>query len=713
VIYEMITGKRAFEGSSSASLVAAILDREPVPLATEQPLTPPSLERLVRRCLAKSPDDRWDSAHDVADELRWIAESGPRPAPAPVGPATHGRRGWLLGGALALALASGLVGSLLGRRSTRDPVDRGPVVRSALEIRPAEEVNAGGLAAAWLRTPGGSRTALAWTPDGRSLVFVGRRDGVQRLYVRALDAEESRPLEGTEGAQAPAVSPDGRWVAFWASGAIRRVPLAGGPATVLVDGVPAPPFGIAIGEDQRVFYNGPGRTIWSAEPERPPAALTKRLDNEFDHLLPHVLPGGRALLFVARHRRRTWGDEEVVAYVLGTGERKALLRDAADARYVPSGHLVFLRRGTLFGVGFDLDRLEVRGTPVPMLDAVTQALTSPNTEDATGAGHFSVSSNGTLAYIRGPVVPNLDFDLVSLDRQGRISRLDAPTRSYRPCVALSPDGRQLALVTLSLTETSLWLHEIGSGTLAKLPGTGEMEWVRWTPDGHRVAVSTVSQGAQQLAWQRTDGTAPPELLVAVDAPPSPSSWSPDGTHLALVKNQDIWIGTLRGGTATVVPLSQTPELEWWPEFSPDGRWLAYGSNVSGRFEIYIQPYPGPGPRKQVSLEGGESPAWNPAGGEVLFLSPPDSAGKRAMMAAPVHLSPSLSAGRPQRLFALAAPPLRPWANPSRCFAVAPDGQHFYMAQVAPAAPLPPVTQIQLVQNWVEELKARVPAGPIR
>jgi serine/threonine-protein kinase len=341
ILYEIVAGRRAFEGTSQVSLIGAILEREPAPLATLQPLTPPSLERLVKRCLAKSPEDRWDTAHDVADELRWIAQGGLAPAGAPTVPA---RRRWaLVASALAVAVVSGVVVGLVDRRVPATP--RVAVVRSLLDVSPAEELNAGGVSTTWLPTPGGSRTALAWTPDGRSVVFVGRRGGVQQLYVRDLDAEQARPLEGTEGAQVPVVAPDGRSVAFWASGAILRVALGGGPAAVLVKDVPSIPIGLASRGDGRLFYGVDEDVIRSAGAERAPTAVTTKLEGEVSQVLPHLLPDGQALLYTVRHRVSTWGDEEVVAHVFATGERKALLRDAADGRYVPSGHLVFLRRG--------------------------------------------------------------------------------------------------------------------------------------------------------------------------------------------------------------------------------------------------------------------------------------------------------------------------------------------------------------------------------
>jgi Tol biopolymer transport system component len=706
VLYEMVAGRRAFEGTSQASLTGAILEREPAPLATLQPSAPPSLERLVRRCLAKSPEDRWDTAHDVADELRWIAQGGLAPAGATT---VRIRRLWaLVAGGLAVAVVSGVVVGLVGRRPSATP--RTLVVRSLLDVSPAEEVNAGG-AFPWFPTPGGSRTALAWTPDGQSLVFVGRRRGVQQLYVRDLDAEQARSLEGTEGAQVPVVSSDGRSVAFWACGAIRRVPLAGGPAAVLVKDVPVVPSGLAWRGDGRLFYGVVEDVIRSAEAEGAPTAVTTKLEGEVSHVLPHVMPGGRALLYTVRHRQNTWGDEEIVAHVFATGERKALLWDAADARYVPSGHLVFLRRGVLHAVGFDPARLVAHGAPEPLLGGVAQALTGGNSDDVTGAGQFSVASTGALAFLPGDVVPYSDSQLVAIDRQGRVSPLNAPARSYNAGVSLSPDGRQAAVVIQGLTEQPVWLFDHERGTLTRLPGGGESNFPRWTPEGGWVAFNWLDKGVWRLAWQKADGTAAPEILASDYG--YPSSWSPDGRQLAFVKDDDIWIATLDGGKAALAPLGTTPEAEWWPEFSPDGRWLALGSNASSRFEVYVQPYPGPGARQLVSLEGGMSPAWNPAGGELFFLTLPNTEGKFYMMVVDVHPGPTLSIGRPRPLFTFSYPPLNLTCEPARCFAVAPDGQRFYAYQVMPASPTPPVTHIQLVQNWTEELKARVPPGLTR
>jgi Tol biopolymer transport system component len=264
-------------------------------------------------------------------------------------------------------------------------------------------------------------------------------------------------------------------------------------------------------------------------------------------------------------------------------------------------------------------------------------------------------------------------------------------------------------VIRSLTEHAGWLFDRGRGTLTRLPGSGEISWPRWTPDGDRVAFGHLDEGITRLAWERADGTGVSEILAR--DPGWPSSWSPDGRQLALVKDDDVWIATLESGRAVLAPLATTPEAERWPEFSPDGSWLAFGSDTTGRTEVYVQPYPGPGPRQVVSLEGGSNPAWSPTGRELFFLSPLDAERKRHMMVVDVRPGPTLGIGRPRPVFAFPSPPLMLACVPARCYAVAPDGQRFYGTQMMPLPPSPPVTHIHLILNWTEELRARVPGGP--
>jgi serine/threonine-protein kinase len=706
ILYEMVTGKRAFEGTSAASVIGHIMNSEPPALTTLQPLTPPAVDRFVRQCLAKTPDDRPDTAHDVADYLRWLQEAGG--VTAPVGPRRRGRR-WLRTALVVPATA--VVGVVAGAGLMwvlRPSPPRVTLARPSLDVRPADELNAGGVLSDWLPTPGGSRTALTWTPDGQALVFVGRRSGVQQLYVRPLDAVEARPLPNTEDAQAPAVSPDGRWVAFWAGGVIKKVPLRGGPVVDLASGITSPPRGLVWDTHGGVFFSRDD-AIWVIPAEEKPARVTTVGEGEVAHTLPWPLPDGRTILYTVRKRGRSWGDEQVVAQSVPSGDRKLLLTDATDARYVPAtGNLVFMRRGALWAAPFDPGRLELRGQGVPILDGIAQALTSAHAGNLTGAGQFAVSPAGALAWIAGPVVPYREAQLATVDRRGQVTALPSPTRSYGKDQRISPEGGRLAVSVLSLTEWSLWVYDLTRATLTPVNRDGESGRPVWTPDGHCLVFSWLSGGRSSLAMQVVDHPAAPQVLATGGF--SPSSWHPDGRTLAVVRGGDVLIATIEHEKATVRPLWQTPQTEQWPEFSPDGYWLAYGSDVSERSEVYLQPYPGPGEVKQASRDGGESPAWHPSGRELFYLSLADQAGKRRMMAVDVAPGPSPRIGPPRVLFEFENGNLLFASTPVRVYDVAPDGQRFYVVQTSTPPPPPLVTHINLIPNWFEELKTKVPPG---
>ncbi len=713
ILYEMVTGRRAFEGESQASLVGNIMNAEPAGLATLQPLTPPALERVVRKCLAKAPEDRWDTAHDVADELRWIAQTSGASSPAITG--IQPRRWRAL--RMALVVAGGLAMALAGAGvmwRLRPVPARSTVVRSTLEVLPAEVLNAGGAGLTDIPTPGGSRTALTWTPDGQALVFVGRRGGLQQLYVRRLDAAEARPLAGTEGAQVPAVSPDGQWVAFWAASVIRKVPLGGGPVTEMASGIATPPHGMAWDARGRVLFGRDDGRIWQVPAEGQPSAVTTRGPADPIHCLPGPLPGGRTLLYTVRKRGRTWGDEEIVAQSLDSGTRQVLLKDAVDARYVLTGHLVFLRRGQLWAVPFDTERVEVTGKPAAVLDSVAQALIGGRGDDITGAGQFALASTGTLAWLPGPVALVRESGLATVDRSGHVSTLPAPMRDYGSTVRLSPDGRRLAVTILTLTEIGLWQYDLSRGALTPLAGGGEVSSPRWSPNGQRLVFDWFKDGQWSLAELPADGTAPPRVLTLDDA--SPSSFAPDGRQLAVVdEGGEVLIVTLGVPATRAQALFQTPQNESNPEISPDGRWLAYVSDVSGRREVYVQPYPGTGPSQQVSIDGGLSPAWHPSGKELFFVSMPDlslsdPAVQQKMLAVEFGAGSPVALGRPRLLFPFDPRVLGFSCTPLRCFDVAPDGQRFYVVQSRTSLSPPVVTHINLIQNWFEELKAKVPAG---
>ena len=726
ILYEMLTGKRAFAGDSAASLIGNIMHAEPPALATLQPLTPPAVDRLVRKCLAKDPDGRWQSASDVADEARWIAHGSGAAAPisavaVPGVPAGRLRRHPLLLVAAGLVLGALVIGALLWKMRPAGPARL--ITRSTVALTPAAQLGGSGIGFSY--NAGGSRTAFAWTPDGRALVFSGIRDKARLLFVRHLDQDTAVPLEGTNGAQVPVVSPDGHWVAFFTflrgAGVIQKVPLQGGASQAIAEGLVGAPRGMAWGPGDQVLFGANGCNtsvcgdegrIWLAPGgPAPPTPVTELGPGELKHGLPQWLPGEGTFLYTVRKRDWSWGDEEVVVQSLLTKQRKVVLQNAADARYVPTGHLVFVRMGTLFAVPFDLAKLQVRGEPVAMQAGVVQALTGGHGGDLTGAGQFAIAPTGHLAYLPGGIVPYRDYRLVSVDRKGLVTPLPAaPVRTYMPFVRLSPDGQRLAVGIYELSQSGLWRADLArQGELTNLTREGEPGSLSWFPDGRRITLAWQARGVPHVALQAADGTGSPESLRKDSL--EPADWTPDRKHLIGVKDGDIMELDLDQPTGGLQPLVQTAANEIAPSLSPDGRWLAYASDTSGRSAVYLRPYPGPGERVPVStgdaLSG--SPSWNSKGGELFFIA--IASGRQRMMVAPVDVSVTPPrVGTPRQLFEHEWNKLGLVCAPTRCYDVALDGQRFFAVQAEPVAPRPPTTQINLVLNWFEELKAKVPPG---
>jgi hypothetical protein len=396
-----------------------------------------------------------------------------------------------------------------------------------------------------------------------------------------------------------------------------------------------------------------------------------------------------------------WEEAQLAVQSLVTGERK-MLGDGADARYVPTGHLVYVRAGTLMAVPFDVTRLEVTGGAVNVVSDVMQAARMPNPASNSGGGQFSVSASGALVYVPGGIVPGPERSLVWVDRTGATQPLSAPPGAYL-MPRLSPDGQRLAVFTGQ--PDCVWVYEIPRGTLRRLTTDEEDAWNVWTPDGKRVVFAS-GPGARNLFWKPADASGSAERLTTSDYDQVPSSWSPDGQTLAFVQFHPITgndILTLSvAGDRRPRALLETGSNEQYPEFSPDGRWLAYTSDESGRAEVYVQPYPGRGPRQQVTVDGATAPAWARNGRELFYRAAGDAVGLMKIMAVPVTTRPTFTAGASRMLFQGRYSA----TYPVRGYDVTPDGRRFLMAQQQ-EPPSIKVTQMVLVQNWFEELKRRV------
>jgi len=425
-----------------------------------------------------------------------------------------------------------------------------------------------------------------------------------------------------------------------------------------------------------------------------PESLTRLEKGEFSHRWPEFLPGSNAVLFVAGSTAINWNNAKIVVQSVETRERVDLVQGGTQPQYSPSGHLVYAQGGNLMAVPFDPQRLAVAGTAAPVVEGILQ---SP----INGSAQYSISATGSLVYVPGGNL-SVQSMLVWVNRNGAEQPVAAPTRAYMfPRIA--PDGRQVA-VGIAEQGTQNWLYDISRDTMTRLTFEGKANLNPvWTPDGKRVAFNSDKEGPPNLFWQLADGSGGLERLTTSQFTQAPSSWSPDGQLLAFIEanpTTGLDIMVLRLGDRKVQPFLQTPFNETSPRFSPDGRWLAYISDESGRFEIYVQPYPGPGGKWQISTEGGTEPLWNPNGRELFYRS-----GDK-IMAAEIITQPSFSAGKSKILF---GGPYQPTPATLTNYDVSPDGQRFLMLKPTEQAEAAP-TQINVVLNWFEELKRRVPTG---
>jgi serine/threonine-protein kinase len=710
VIYEMATGDRAFAGVSPARLIASIVEGEAPSLASRRPGTPPALDRLVAKCLRKDAAERWQSAQDVAFRLIEIAEADP----SSDGRAARSSLRWAIPAMALVAVTSLLTGVFVEHR--RRPTPRGGVVRSQIDL------------AAEMALPGHPwHTLLALTPDGKELVWSGRLNGVPApasatLYSRRLDTGEVRRIPGTEGAVAPVFSPDGRWIAFHAPvdgrRKLRTVPVEGGLAVDLAEWS-EPPMGMTWAADGRIFVGRPDRGLqWVSSEGGPLHELTTadRL-HEVGHRLPHVLPGGRALLFTAMPH--PWGlESRIEAVTLSTGARKVVVEDAADARYLPTGHLLFVRRGVLMAARFDLARLELTTTAVPVVKGVSQAL---DIGGNSGAAQFAVADSGLLVYAPGGPFEYPPLELILLDETGRPTPLpgfDKPAVTAQS--RFSPDGRQLAFVEQARSGL-LWLFDVERQTYRALSDAGTSGCPAWSPDGTRLVVSWSKAGPLQLWELPIQGGGDWHRLVESEVSDCASSWSPDGRFLAFTRasgppsGDDIFLYNTE--TREIVPFLTQNADQQTPVFSPDGRWLAYLSTESGPPEIYITSLPD---RKQtitVSRLGGFAPIWS-RDGRRLFYHTPHSAKGQSMMSIDVRFNGSLSLGPPTFLFELPElfssqlPELFSSMTPVRSVELHPDGRRFLVGKWAsPPYTFSPTTRLQVVHNWFTELERLSPSRP--
>jgi eukaryotic-like serine/threonine-protein kinase len=549
---------------------------------------------------------------------------------------------------------------------------------------------------------------MAISSDGRFIIYNAIEGNpsphaIPRLYLRRTDQMEAKPIAGTEGGISPFLSPGDRWVGFWADGKLMKIPVEGGVPAILCDvrGL----FGASWGPDNNIVFS-PGGEVGlfsvSADGGKPEALTTPdRTKEEESHRLPHCLPGGKGVLFTIM---REYYDARPSVAVLDLKTRiwRVLMEDAADACYVPTGHLVFLRRGILMAAPFDLNRPDVTGQPVPVVANVMQAISSTSDPYNTCAGQFSISASGWLIYVAGGVVPDMEDSLVWVD-QGGTSQPIASFKAPFVFPRLSPDGQRIAYATMG-SEWRLNVFDLTRGTVSQLPSDGKSSFLAaWTTDSKRLVFSWWKSGQPNLHWQPADGSSPMERLAASEYDQYPGSLTPDGATLAFAEwhpdtGLDILLLDLR--SRRVTPFLNSRFFEAYPAFSPDGRWLAYYSTESGQGEVYVRSFPNPGGKWKLSLEGGKDPLWA-RNGKQLFYRWQDQ-----VWAVDVRTDTGFTPGKPRLLF---DKPGYGTSGELRNWDISPDGQRFLMVKLDDRKP-EPVTEMILVQNWFEELKRLVPTG---
>jgi Tol biopolymer transport system component/tRNA A-37 threonylcarbamoyl transferase component Bud32 len=697
VFYELLTGKQAFQGDDVSDILAAVIRAEPEwgLLPSE---TPPHIRTLLKRCLRKDKRQRLGDAGavriEIEDVLSGAVSASAETAPAPIGRLAFPGAfpGWAMAAALVAGAAVAGGGVWLLTKPTAAPA---PVVRT--------EITTSGASA--LSIDGNVRD-LAISPDGSHIVYRGNG----RLLVRALDQIEPTVLSGLGAPRGVFFSPDGQWIGFSdGNTTLKKVAVTGGPA-VTICSLDANPRGATWGPDGTIVFATSSTTTGLfrvSEGGGEPAVLTRpnHERGEADHLWPEFLPGGQAVLFTITTGAGGNDNSQVAVLDLRTGAQKIVLRGGSHAHYVESGHLVYAAAGTLRAIRFDLKRLETTGTPVPV---VPQVVTT-----AVGAADFDVARDGTLVYLAGGPQGGTARTLLWIDRQGREEAIKAPPRAY-VYVRLAPDGTRVAL-DIRDQESDIWVWDLARETLTRLTFDPTIDrYPVWTPDSKRIIFASDRAGPANLYWQAADNTGTVERLTQSGNLQMATSISPDGTRLVFEEarpSRDLMALTLDKDRHAEPLVQSQMYQEENGEVSPDGRWLAYESNESGKYEIYVRPFPEVNSgRWQVSTMGGTQPLWARSGQELFYVAPDGTLMRVAVEPGPARPQSggqAWRAGTPVKLFENTYA----WALSGvtgRSYDISADGKRFLAIKQVSAGQTGAPSNLIVVQNWFEELKQKAP-----
>jgi serine/threonine-protein kinase len=699
VLFEMLTGRRPFEGETISDVLARIIEREPDWTALPAK-TPRTVRTLLRRCLEKDLRRRMDSAAVARLEIEEASISSATSELPPNEVRRYAQ--WpsrVLVPVAVLAAAVGAVAMWTITRPAQAPP--APVNRYAIRLPPAQPI-----------AFSINDRDVALSADGTRLAYAAG-DNAQ-LMVRALDQLDAVPLQGIANARAPFLSPDGRWIGFFdrldegvttgpavQRGAMMKVPTSGGPPIAICT-LTGASRGASWGPDDSIIFatSDPATGLLRVSAGGGEATVLTTPDTargERDHYFPFVLPSGRGVLFTIT---ADGGNRQVAVLDLKTGQRPTLIRSGSQAEYVETGHLVYTDGGALWAVRFDLATLEVRGDPVPLIERML----------TPGAANFTISRRGTLVYV--PMAGGTSRSLVWASRQGAEEAIAAPPRNYISA-RLSPDGKRVALHIRN--QPGLWIWDFTSERLMPLTLGAIGSFSLWTPDGRHIIFEMVrdAPGVTNLYRRAIDGTGIDERLTTSPHAQRPTAISPDGTRVVLEElmpsaDYDFMLLSLNG-TPRVEPLLQTPFDERNATISPDGRWMAYESNETGQSQIYVRPFPNVADaRYQVSTGGGRTPAWAPDGHDLFFVN------RTSVMAVTTQLTPAFSSGNPRNLFdapSMALDGRLFSATTKRMYDVSRDGQRFLMFKEGASSSdgAAPASMI-VVQNWFEELRAKLAVG---
>jgi Tol biopolymer transport system component len=680
VLYEMATGKRAFDGKTTASVIAAVLAAEPAPISSLQPLTPPALERLIKICLAKDPDERFQSAHDLSLQLKWISEAGSQAgvaAPVAAHRRSRERFAWALIGIVAGVLIAAALAFVFARSYLNDqPM---PNVARFIISLPPEVVNF---------------AEISPSPDGRLLAFVAvSKDGARQIWLRPLDGVVAQPLTGTDGASYPFWSPDSRYLAFFEAGTLKKVAISGGIPQTLCSAADA--RGGSWNSDGVIVFGAGGAPLWKvSEVGGAPSPLTT-LDRSLDEIgrgYPWFLPDGRHFLYGSLRSSfvaKVW----LCVGSLDSNESKCLLQADSPAVYAPPGDLLYMHGGTLMAQAFDAQRLVTTGDAVPIAESLQTF--SGGSPDARRQS-FSVSENGILAYVSAGAPAQTELQW--FDRSGKKLGTIGQPAGYC-CPSLSPDGTRLAadVVDPQFGTRDIWLFDLNRATASRFTfdPTDEVSPL-WSSDGSQILFTSTQTGRREIYQKAASGLGDSQLVFASnDQQKSVDDWSSDARFVVYDDTgspTNLWILPLFGDRKPS-PFVQAAYSAREAFFSPNGRYIAYTSNESGHFEIYVQTFPDRTGRWQVSTSGGTHPRWRRDGKELFFVS-----GQKLMAVDVNTAAPQFEAGIPKPLFE--ADFLSGTYSPS-IYAPTADGQRFLAVIPVAQQSISPVT---VVTNWPAALK---------